>query len=253
MPKRPCSIALTTDNKTILSADKFGDVISLPLIPRDDDLGTRKSPQSITPSSTPATPATPATPVATPQPFTHQPFKPRANELTVHTKRNLRALANQERLKLKPQVGGAPPRAPTEFEHSILIGHVSMLTALAVTIRSGKSYIVTGDRDEHVRVSRGAPQAHVVQTFCLGHGDFVSRLCVPAARPEILVSGGGDDELFVWDWFAGALLSTTDVLPLVRDVLPEATHIAVSTLRAFHQPSSVGDGGNTWVVVGCEA
>ncbi|KAJ4417395.1 tRNA (guanine-N(7)-)-methyltransferase non-catalytic subunit trm82, partial [Neurospora sp. IMI 360204] len=32
MPKRPCALALTPDNKTILSADKFGDVFSLPLL-----------------------------------------------------------------------------------------------------------------------------------------------------------------------------------------------------------------------------
>lgn len=240
MPKRPSSITLTLDNKTILSADKFGDVISLPLIPED-------APSNQSPQSLPSTPATPSTP---------QPFKPQANPLTVHTQRNLRALANQARLKDKPlPAGGAERRPPTDFEHTLLLGHVSMLTAVTTTVRAGRPYIVTGDRDEHIRVSRGSPQqAHVIETFCLGHGDFVSRLCVPPGRPELLVSGGGDDALFVWDWFAGALLSKADLASLVQAVLPERAQLAVSMLRAFRfaDPKD-GGSGTTWVFAGCEA
>ena len=37
MPKRPCAIALTADDSQILSADKFGDVYSLPLLPIEED------------------------------------------------------------------------------------------------------------------------------------------------------------------------------------------------------------------------
>ncbi|KAG9924666.1 hypothetical protein KCU98_g21591, partial [Aureobasidium melanogenum] len=33
MPKRPCAVLVTPDNKTILCGDKFGDVYSLPLFP----------------------------------------------------------------------------------------------------------------------------------------------------------------------------------------------------------------------------
>lgn len=233
MPKRPCSIVLTPDNKTILSADKFGDVFSMPLIPNGE-------PAEGSPQSAPSTPATPATP---------QPAKPQANTLTVHTKRNLKALANQNQRLVTQQAEKA--RTAT-FEHTLLLGHVSMLTAIALTTRAGRSYIVTGDRDEHIRVSRAPPQAHVIEAYCLGHDEFVSRLCAVPGRPELLVSGGGDDDLFVWDWFAGALLSTADLLPLVRAVLPEAAQLAVSTLRAFHHPG--GDaGGTTWVVAACEA
>lgn len=238
MPKRPSSIALTLDNTAILSADKFGDVYLLPLITKDEP--SQSSPQSTL--STPATPATPATP---------QPFKPQANQLTVHTKRNLRALANQKKIQER---ASAAERGPAmAFEHSLLLGHVSMLTAIVTTVRpDGRPYIVTADRDEHIRVSRGLPLAHVVETFCLGHGEFISRLCVPPGRPEVLLSGGGDDHLFVWDWLAGALLSTAPLLPLVRNVLPGAAQLAVSTLRAFRDLGA-GEGAGVWVVAACEA
>jgi len=241
MPKRPCSLVITTDNKTILSADKFGDVYSLPLIPTPSD-GTTPTPTSR--STTPSTP---------------QPFKPQANELTVHTKRNLKALENQK-LGLKTKVPEKPAEAV--FEHTLLLGHVSMLTMVLYAIHpvTNNPYILTGDRDEHIRVSRGLPaQAHIIEAFCLGHEDFVSRLCIPASQPKILISGGGDDDLFVWDWAQGRLLSRTSLLDEVRKVVPDSTKLAVTRLLALPSSASEGyngdgggDDGRTLILVTCE-
>ncbi|KAI1208805.1 uncharacterized protein F4807DRAFT_134641 [Annulohypoxylon truncatum] len=234
MPKRPSSIAITTtvDGPTILSADKFGDVYSLPLIP---------TPTTTTEASTTPTPA--STPTPTPNPSA--PFKPSANRLTVHSKRNLRALEDQERVLAQGQEVRKEKETPA-FAHSLILGHVSMLTSLALASADGRPYILTADRDEHVRVSRGAPQAHVVETYCLGHESFVAALCVPASRPEVLLSAGGDNELFVWEWKAGRLLRRVDVLGRVKEVSPDASKVAVARLYSYEVR------GRCYVLVICE-
>ncbi|KAI1649834.1 uncharacterized protein F4817DRAFT_357229 [Daldinia loculata] len=216
MPKRPSSIAITPDGTTILSADKFGDVYSLPLIP------TATPPEA---TSAPSTPS--SVPVSAPS------FKPAANRLTVHSQRNLRALEEQERILASRKREPAKDAPASKYEP--ILGHVSMLTALALALATadGKPYIITADRDEHIRVSRGIPQAHIVENYCLGHEAFLSALCVPASRPEVLVSGGGDDELFVWNWKAAQLLGKTDLLRHVKEVVPGAEQVAVSQLISY--------------------
>jgi tRNA (guanine-N(7)-)-methyltransferase subunit TRM82 len=109
-----------------------------------------------------------------------------------------------------------------------------MLTAITLSRDdAGRPYILTADRDEHIRVSRGLPaQAHVIEAYCLGHAHFISRLCVPPRRPDVLVSGGGDNELFVWRWRTGMLLSRVDLLARVRAVVPGVAKIAVAGLHA---------------------
>ncbi|AEO53972.1 hypothetical protein MYCTH_2295948 [Thermothelomyces thermophilus ATCC 42464] len=257
MPKRPCSLTLTRDNRTILSADKFGDVYALPLVP---------SPTA-TPSPAPATQppsrcSTPSTPAAA--------YKPQATELTVHTKRNLKALENQKisldrKARQQEQEQQAPQRP--QFEHTLLLGHVSMLTAICVGVAAAsttttttnttsgassagqdearvREYIITADRDEHIRVSRGIPQAHVIEGYCLGHEDFVSRLCVaPGGKEDILISGGGDDYLFVWDWARCRLLGKAGVLEHVKGVVAGeegANKVAVTRVFACRWEGGVG-------------
>jgi len=95
-----------------------------------------------------------------------------------------------------------------------------MLTDLAcasVQSEQGKerNYILTADRDEHIRVSRGIPQTYIIEGFCLGHKSFVSKICILSS--DLLVSGGGDDELYVWDWQYGRLLFKLDLRRAVDD------------------------------------
>jgi tRNA (guanine-N(7)-)-methyltransferase subunit TRM82 len=176
MSRKPSSIALTPDDSTILCADKFGDVYALPLIPSPDD-------------EVPDAPA----------PIEAQPgekeFTPSASLLTVHSGRNRRTLEEQLKQKAK---GPAKPKEAITFKHELLLGHVSMLTDLAIATVDNRSYIITADRDEHIRISRGLPQAHIIEGFCFGHEEFVSRLYV--TRSGLLVSGGGDAHVYVWDW-----------------------------------------------------
>jgi tRNA (guanine-N(7)-)-methyltransferase subunit TRM82 len=242
MPKRPCAIALTADETTLLCADKFGDVYSIPLLVSDSPAGPKlqeESTETICPVTKPS-----------------KPFVPAANDLTVHSSRNRRALQNQMKQKHSNSQKSEP-----RFERKLLLGHVSMLTDIALVERNGQNYIITADRDEHIRISRGIPQAHIVEGYCLGHKDFVSQLCLPAGQPNLLISGGGDDEIFVWDWSLGKLLhrislrshveevvlgfhhgSHTDAKIESNDTLPvEPVRVAVSKIQHMAEPSGRQD------------
>ncbi|KAJ5630031.1 tRNA (guanine-N(7)-)-methyltransferase non-catalytic subunit trm82 [Penicillium herquei] len=183
MPKRASALALTPDGQNIIIADKFGDVYSIPLIPGEY---VKKVVEA-------------------------KPTAPSATPLTVHTKGNLRTLELQ---KLHAErLAKAPPQEDDRlnFEHHTIIGHVSVLTDLLTVSLAGRNYILTGDRDEHIRVSRGLPQAHVIENFCLGHPTLVTKLCLPSWAPHLLVSGDGAGNLFVWDWRQGQTLHRTSV------------------------------------------
>ncbi|KAE9967487.1 hypothetical protein BLS_006342 [Venturia inaequalis] len=199
MPKKPCAIVISPDDKSIYSADKFGDVYSLPLVPTAEDHAEFQSrtKKVVEPKAGPA-----------------------AHETTVHTKANLRSLESQ----LKQAQKGKPlskPKEPLDFPHDLLLGHVSLLTDLLVTtikpdesIEKPRTYLITSDRDEHVRISRGPPQAYVIEGFCLGHREFINKLCL--AEPGLLVSGGGDDELLIWDWLAQKLVNRVNISKAVQ-------------------------------------
>ncbi|KAF4976351.1 hypothetical protein FZEAL_6971 [Fusarium zealandicum] len=222
MPKRPSDVVIGPDSQ-IICADKFGDVYALPLL-------FDPASQSATIEPAPAAPAKPA-------------YKPSANATTVHSKRNLRALNNQQRhMELATRTKTeAEAKAEGRFELTLLLGHVSMLTSLAIGESEGRRYILTGDRDEHIRVTRYIPQSYVIEGFCFGHKDFVSSMVIPAPRGDVLVSGGGDEDLLVWDWKANKLLSRKSILSLVQEILPDLTKVAVSGLHTLIYPHEGSD------------
>lgn len=192
MPKKACAITLTPDEQTILTADKFGDVYSLPLHPSPDYQPKVEKVQ------------------------TEKAFKPSATELTVHTKGNLDALRQQQLQKQKQARKEGP-----DFEHKLLLGHVSLLTDLAIAKKdiNGKSrhFIITADRDEHIRVSRGTPQTHIIHAFCLGHTEFVSKLCILPWNEDILIAGNGEPSLRIFDWYNGQQKTRYDLTEALRD------------------------------------
>ena len=102
-----------------------------------------------------------------------------------------------------------------DFEHDYLLGHVSMLTDVAmaeVSLAHGKrQYIFTADRDEHIRLSRGPPQSYVTEGFLLEHEEVVNKLHIPCWDGTKLLSGGGDPYLILWDWLAGDALQKVNV------------------------------------------
>lgn len=253
MPKRPCAIALTPDESTILCGDKFGDVYALPL------LGESAPQEAVIDSeSTQTVQSSP------------KPFAPTANTKTVHSKRNLEALKNQQRM--------TPTRNDKEvprFEHRLLLGHVSLLTDMISTSLSAsassfgrsRTYILTADRDEHIRISRGVPQAHIIEGYCLGHSNFISKLCIPKRHERLLVSGGGDDHIHLWDWVSQKPLLRFDLKSIVQEIrtpqpnitqavnefpsktqLEAVEHIAVSGIWTYRHEDQ-----ETLILVACEA
>ena len=251
MPKRPCAVAFTADGQTILSGDKFGDVYALPLIEVVKTEAEKAAEKAAKESAAAAAAAQQAEEQKASKATVVAPLRLEANQFTVHTKGNRQALENQRRQKeLLRQQGLDQQKRDAEHstsEYQLLLGHVSMLTAVAVAqgfadgelaradVKTTKAtkppkrpLILTADRDEHIRVSRGvvgattaaaASQTHVIETFCLGHTSFVSRLCIPTTRPDRLVSGGGDGELRVWNfWPEGRLVGTADLASLVAGV-----------------------------------
>ncbi|EUC48771.1 hypothetical protein COCMIDRAFT_33844 [Bipolaris oryzae ATCC 44560] len=235
MSRRPSSITITSDDTTILCADKFGDVYALPLLPSpEDDLAQQRD-----------------TPAAEPE---QKDWMPSATTLTVHSGRNRKTLEEQLKQKAK---GPAKSKEPMRFKHELLIGHVSMLTDVTYANVHGRSYIITADRDEHIRISRGQPQAHIIEGFCFGHEAFVSRLCLTPSG--LLVSGGGDDDLFVWDWQTCSLKERLTIRDLAfghlqkRNAAPmdsERTSYKVAVSGIWPLPNQGNDAER--ILVACE-
>ncbi|KAG1728117.1 WD40 repeat-like protein [Suillus lakei] len=95
----------------------------------------------------------------------------------------------------------------------LILGHASLLTTFLLT--ADEQYIVTADRDEHIRVS-WYPQGYTIESYCLGHQQYVSAIHIPSFSPGTLISGGGDSVLKLWDWMSGKLLRNIDVFSAVQ-------------------------------------
>lgn len=130
---------------------------------------------------------------------------------------------------------------------TLVLGHTSLLTAFLLT--KDQRYIITADRDEHIRVS-WFPQGYSIESYCLGSTKlvivssshlrfgvhracrFISALHIPASQPSVLISGGGDHELKIWDWMSGQLRYDVPIWEAVQD------HIKVKV-----KPYKKGRGG----------
>lgn len=83
-------------------------------------------------------------------------------------------------------------------ESECILGHISTISCMKLDPEC--KVIVTGDRDEKVRISR-YPDAYNIITYCLGHKSSI--LGITFCNPDILCSGAADGFIKLWDWKNG--------------------------------------------------
>ncbi|KAG8389326.1 hypothetical protein BUALT_Bualt02G0217700 [Buddleja alternifolia] len=98
----------------------------------------------------------------------------------------------------------------------ILSHYCSIITRLEFS--PDGQHIVTADRDFKIRVTifpkNPLDGAHEIQSFCLGHTEFVSCLAFVNSQDYAqgyLISGSGDSTVRLWDYASGSLLDTCEV------------------------------------------
>ncbi|RIA94645.1 WD40-repeat-containing domain protein [Glomus cerebriforme] len=96
---------------------------------------------------------------------------------------------------------------------TLLLGHVSMVTDMVIT--PNNKYVITCDRDEHIRISR-FPKGYNIESYCLGHKQFVSKLHILPWANDLLLSAGGDDFIALWDYVPGKLLQTLNIKEIIE-------------------------------------
>lgn len=80
-------------------------------------------------------------------------------------------------------------------------GHISQV--LDIQMNKQQDYFVTSDRDEKIKVVKW-PEHCEIESFCLGHTEFVSSIeFFELGDKEWLVSGSGDVSLRIWDYIKG--------------------------------------------------
>lgn len=96
---------------------------------------------------------------------------------------------------------------------TLIVGHTSSL--LSMTLSRDERFLVTADRDEHIRVSH-YPRGYNIERYCLGHTKYISAIHIHRHLPHLLISGGGDRALYFWDYLKGTLLHRLDVWEVVH-------------------------------------
>ncbi|MQL93726.1 hypothetical protein Taro_026366 [Colocasia esculenta] len=128
-----------------------------------------------------------------------------------------------------------------------LLGHYcSIITSLEFS--PDGQFIASADRDFKIRITvfpkRPLSGAHEIQSFCLGHTDFVlclAFICSSDGCQAFLLSGGGDSTVRLWDFMSGSLLDTCEV------------GLKVVSIGGHFVPTSLGmssTADHLWMVMG---
>lgn len=137
----------------------------------------------------------------------------------------------------------------TDKAEPLLAHCCSIITGLEVS-PCGR-LIATADRDFKIRVSifpkNPLGGAHEIQSFCLGHRNFVSCISFLGGQAdgnELIVSGGGDATVCLWHYMTGQLLDTFEIGTVVglssyADKVDNCTSTAVTDLSVSSDGSVV--------------
>ncbi|KAH3902009.1 related to tRNA (guanine-N(7)-)-methyltransferase subunit TRM82 [Saccharomycodes ludwigii] len=108
-----------------------------------------------------------------------------------------------------------------------VLGHVSMLTDIGFQKDNAtdQSFVISCDRDEHIKISH-YPQTFIVNKWLFGHEQFISSIVLPQWNNDLLFSGGGDDNIFSWNWKTGELLDKFNYSELISPYINEKFHLA---------------------------
>lgn len=88
-----------------------------------------------------------------------------------------------------------------------ILGHLSLL--LNVLQTDDSKYLISCDRDEKIKVSC-YPNTYNIQTYCLGHKEFVNHIELLPHLTEYLTSSSGDGTVKIWNYVNGILMHTID-------------------------------------------
>ncbi|KAK6201193.1 WDR repeat protein putative transfer RNA methyltransferase [Scheffersomyces amazonensis] len=104
-----------------------------------------------------------------------------------------------------------------------ILGHVSMLSEVLIVKRNAKKFIITGDRDEHIRITN-YPKTYVVKDWLFGadHKEFISVLNIPKFDDSLLISGGGDDFISLWNWHESKFITKFSIKDYVTQFLTDS-------------------------------
>ncbi|KAJ0178731.1 hypothetical protein K1T71_005506 [Dendrolimus kikuchii] len=120
-----------------------------------------------------------------------------------------------------------------------LLGHLSLLLDILQT--PDKKYIITTDRDEKIRVTC-YPNTYTIETYCLGHKEFVNHIEILPHNENFLSSTSGDGTIKIWDYIKGKISYTIDTYVDVNDhdlkekfiKVMDAEGVEVTTLPIVH-------------------
>lgn len=102
----------------------------------------------------------------------------------------------------------------TEDLGTKLLGHLSLLLDVLQTPDS--KFIITSDRDEKIKVSC-YPNTYNIQSYCLGHKEFVKNIEILPHNEKYLSSTSGDGLIKIWDYIKGELCYNIDTYVDVND------------------------------------
>lgn len=83
------------------------------------------------------------------------------------------SLVSKPKEKLPPSVKRESVLSHDNELGDLVLGHASMITAMQLSLDD--RFIITSDRDEHIRVSQ-YPDGFNIERFCLGHTKYVQSL-----------------------------------------------------------------------------